>query len=140
MDALHELKAEIENTKYLEISEEIKKEDELIEQILNNFHQHVRNGSADTQQARLVYEEVLFRLQNEVFALARNDQGEDPHWRKLVALEMLLKARNGLGMEHYLGQKYFYGATFNIRDYNNFVGEIFVTDEGINMAQDYYSR
>ena len=140
MDAIHELEVKIETNQYLVISEEIIKEDQLIKETLRNFHQHIRNGSVESEDARHVYEDVLFRLQNEVFALTREDEGEDPHWQKLVALETLLKVKNNLGIEHYLGQKYYYGKTFNIRDYNNFVGEIYVTDEGIKLAQDHYSR
>ena len=140
MDAVHELEVKIETNQYLVISEEIRKEDQLIKETLRTFHHQIRNGSVTSEDARHVYEDVLFRLQNEVFALTREDEGEDPHWKKLVALETLLKVRNNLGIEHYLGQKYYYGKAFNIRDYNNFIGEIYVTDEGIKIAQDHYSR
>ena len=140
MDAIHELEVKIETNQYLVISEQIRKEDQLIKETLRTFHQQIRNGSVKSEDARHVYEDVLYRLQNEVYTLTREDEGEDPHWQKLVALETLMKVRNNLGTEHYLGQKYYYGKTFNIRDYNNFIGEIYVTDEGIKIAQDHYSR
>ena len=88
---------------------------------MTEFHNDVFNKTMDVEDARMFYEDVLIRLQNEVFALDRQQEGEDPHWEKLVALQALLTARNNLGVEHFLGQKYFYGKSFTMRDYTRFV-------------------
>ena len=140
MDAVHELEMRIATNQYLVISEDIRQEDELIKYRLKEYHGQIFNKTMDIDDMRDFYEDLLVRLQNEVFTLDRQEEGEDPHWQMLVAMQTLLTARNNLGIEHFLGQKYFYGKTFDIRDYNQFVGEIYVTKQGIESAQDHYER
>ena len=140
MDSLHVLEMFFETNEYLKTFEQIKQEDQRIKEMLVDFHYQVLNKNMNMDDARHFYEEVLRRLQNEVFTLERQEDGEDPHWEKLVAMETLLQVRNSLGTLHFLGQKYYYGKTFDVRDHNNFIGEIHVTREGIQFAKDHYPR
>ncbi len=138
VEAVDVLEDHIRKNQYLVLEEQSQMMEE-VRELLETHHEEILNNTAEINDVRYFYQDVLGRLQNQLFSLYREQDAEDAHWEKLVALETLLQARNSLGTEHYLGQIFYYGDSFDVHDHNSFVGKIYVTNESIKIAQDHYA-
>ncbi len=137
VDAIHTMALRIEKNNYGIVHTQVDKMG-VIEEKFIEYHEATLNGTVTMNDIRHFYEDALQTLRNQIFSLSRGEENEDPHWRPLVAMELLLQVRNSLGTEHYLGQKFFYGDEFYETDYNTFIGKIYVTEKGIDMAAEYH--